>query len=149
MSETGIISQEYENTAELFRAINESVIVLKKKHFNLTGAAQVTSEDLSGARKLLTDLLRQLIEELENEPSAPVSAAGTEGTSLQVPPFFIKRLQERHSGAMQWYLNDLRALLQALEEGRPLTRDLLSYLDELCGQLDAETTAIHRRLWRK
>lgn len=145
MSETGIISQEYENTAELFRAINESVIVLKKKHFNLTGAAQVTTEDISEARKLLTDLLRQLIEELEHEPSALV----TEDTSLQVPPFFIKRLQERHSGEMQWYLKDLRELLQALEEERPLTGDLITYLDELCGQLDAETTAIHRRLWRK
>jgi rubrerythrin len=145
MSETGIISQEYENTAELFRAINQSVIVLKKKHFNLTGAAQVTSGDLSEARKLLTDLLRQLIEKLEHEPSVLM----TEDTSLQVPPFFIKRLQERHSGEMQWYLKDLRELLQALEEGRPLTGNLITYLDELCGQLDAETTAIHRRLWRK
>lgn len=145
MSETGIISQEYQNTAELFRAINQSVIVLKKKHFNLTGAAQLTTEALSEARKLLSDLLRQLIEKLDHDSSV----LPTDDNSLQVPPFFIKRLQERHSGEMQWYLQDLQKLLKALEEERPLTDELVSYLDELCGQLDAETTAIHRRLWRK
>lgn len=145
MSETGIISQEYQNTAELFRTINQSVIVLKKKHFNLNGAAQLSTKDISEARRLLSDLLRQLIEKLSDDSSTLL----TDDDSLQVPLFFIKRLQERHSGEIQWYLQDLQKLLKALEEGQPLTEELIAYLDELCGQLDAETTAIHRRLWRK
>jgi hypothetical protein len=50
---------------------------------------------------------------------------------------------------MQWYVDDLREVMKAVEGERPLTGDLIGHLDELCGQLDAETTAIHRRLWRK
>jgi hypothetical protein len=67
---------------------------------------------------------------------------------VQVPPFFVKRLQERHGNEMEWYLDDLRDLRTAVREAKPLTNESISHLDELCSQLDAETSAIHRRLWR-
>lgn len=145
MSETGIISQEYQNSADLFRDINQSVIALKKRHFNLAGATRITGEEMSGAKRMLVAVLRRLIERLEPQSSARDADDG----SVQIPPFFLKRLQERHSGEIQWYVEDLREVAQAIEEERPLTDDLIARLDELCGQLDAETTAIHRRLWRK
>ena len=144
MSETGVISQEYSSTAELFRMINQSVIILKKMHFNLAGAANVTPEQLREARELLTQLLGQLIEVLHSQKSQLAS----DDDRLQVPPFFVKRLQDRHGNEMEWYLDDLRELLAAIRDATPLTDELISHLDELCGQLDAETSAIHRRLWR-
>ncbi|HYX27305.1 MAG TPA: hypothetical protein VE863_01965 [Pyrinomonadaceae bacterium] len=144
MSETGVISQEYYSTAELFRTINQSIIILKKKHFNLAGAASVTPEQLLQAGELLTQLLGQVIDALHSQQPQLAS----DDDQLQVPPFFIKRLQERHSSEMEWYLDDLRELLVAIRDEKPLTDDLITHLDELCGQLDAETSAIHRRLWR-
>lgn len=144
MSETGIISQEYYSTAELFQTINQSIIILKKKHFKLAGAASVTSEQLREAGDLLTQLLGQLIDALHSQASqTPI-----DDDRLQVPPFFIKRLQERHGNEMNWYVDDLRELLVAIRDAKPLNEDLIAHLDELCGQLDAETSAIHRRLWR-
>lgn len=144
MSETGVISQEYYSTAELFQTINQSIIILKKKHFNLAGAASVTPEQLREAGDLLAQLLGQLIGALHSQQPQLAS----DDDRLQVPPFFIKRLQERHSNEMDWYLDDLRELLMTIRDAKPLNDDLIAHLDELCGQLDAETSAIHRRLWR-
>lgn len=144
MSETGVISQEYYSTAELFGTINESIITLKKKHFNLAGAKSITPQQLLEAGELLTQLLRQLIDALHSQQAH----LGSEADRIQVPPFFIKRLQERHGNEIEWYRDDLRELLVAIRDGKPLTEELIARLDELCGQLDAETSAIHRRLWR-
>ena len=146
MSETGVLSQEYQNMADLFRDINRSVIVIKKLHFNLSGASQITDEELAGARGMLTSVLRRLIEIFRSH--SPAQGAGDDD-ALQLPPFFLKRLHELHSAEMQWYVDDLSEVMKAVEGERPLTGDLIAHLDELCGQLDAETTAIHRRLWRK
>jgi hypothetical protein len=144
MSETGVISQEYYSAAELFRMVNQSVIILKKKHYNLTGAANITPEQFREAAEMLTQLLNQVIETVQSHRAL---LTGYE-SQLQVPPFFINRLRERHRNEMEWYLNDLRDLLVAIREEKPLTKDLITHLDELCSQLDAETSAIHRRLWR-
>jgi len=145
MSETGIISQEYQDTAELFRDINRSVMLLKKHHFQLSGAKQISDQDLLEARQLIASVLRQLVAKLNKE----VSFATEEKMSSRVPPFFLKRLRERHRGELQWYVEDLQELRLAIEDAQPLTDELIAHLDELCGQLDAETTSIYRKLWRK
>lgn len=144
MSETGVISQEYYSAAELFQMINQSVIILKKKHYNLAGAANITPEQFREAGELLIQFINQVIETLQSDRSL---LTGHE-SHIQVPPFFINRLRERHRNEMEWYLNDLQDLLIAIREEKPLTKDLTIQLDELCSQLDAETSAIHRRLWR-
>lgn len=144
MSEIGIVSQEYQTSAELFHLINESVITLKKRHFNLTGAAQVSDEQANRSNRLLVDFLKHLIRKLENPTSAE-----TISPQIEISPFFVKRLQEKYGGSLEWYVEDLEGLLAGIEGEGSLSSEQIKYLDELCGQLDAETTALHRRMWRK
>ena len=49
MSEIGIISQEYKNTAGLFQKINQAVIVLKKDFYE---SNSITSETINDAKSL-------------------------------------------------------------------------------------------------
>ena len=145
MSETGIISQEYQNTADLFRDINRAVVLLKKRHFRLSGATRITEQDLIEAKQLLVSVLRQVVAKLGGENVCAESV----GEPPEIPPFFLKRLYQRNQGTLAWYMEDLEELQRVLDEDRPLTEEMIKRLDELCGQLDAETTSIYRKLWRK
>ena len=145
MSETGIISQEYQHAADLFRDINRAVVRLKKRYFGLSGASLITEAELLESRQLLARILRQLVLSLGSDPSLSEG----ENESTQIPPLFLKRLYQRNQGTLTWYVEDLEKLQRVLEEDQPLTKEMITRLDELCGQLDAETTSIYRKLWRK
>jgi uncharacterized coiled-coil protein SlyX len=145
MSETGIISQEYQNAADLFRDINRAVVILKKRYFKLSGASQITEQESSDSRRLLVSVLRQLVAKLGKESSPMEEKQET----TQIPPFFLKRLYQRNQGTISWYVEDLEELCSVLDKDRQLTEEMIKQLDELCGQLDAETTSIYRKLWRK
>jgi hypothetical protein len=145
MSETGIISQEYQNAADLFRDINRAVVILKKLHFKLSGASQITEQELLESRQLLASVLRQLVAKLGKE----TPPAEGEIEQPQIPPLFLKRLYQKNQGTLDWYVEDLEELRRVLDEDGPLTEEMIKRLDELCGQLDAETTSIYRKLWRK
>lgn len=145
MSGIGIISQEYKNTANLFKTLNESIILLKKQYFQLKSAENITEQEIFTARENLASILGQIVEQLsdnnvlrENEQYSP-----------QIPPFFIKRLQEQHKGNIDWYKDDLEEVQQILSDDQPLTEEFINRLDELCEQLDAETTRLYRKLRRR
>ncbi|MDJ0800296.1 MAG: hypothetical protein QNJ51_26395 [Calothrix sp. MO_167.B12] len=145
MSGIGIISQEYKNTASLFKTLNESIILLKKHHFQLKSAANITTTEISDAREKLANILGQVVAQL-NENNLPEDS---EQYLPQVPPFFIKRLQEQHKGNIDWYKDDLEEVQQILNDGQQLTDEFINRLDELCEQLDAETTRLYRKLRRR
>ena len=145
MSGIGIISQEYKNTANLFKTLNESIILLKKQYFHLRSAENITEQEIFTSREILASILGQIVEKLsdnnvlrENEQDSP-----------QIPPFFIKRLQEQHKGNIDWYKDDLEEVQQILSDGQPLIEEFINRLDELCEQLDAETTRLYRKLRRR
>ncbi len=145
MSQAGIIAQEYQDAADLFRTLNHSVVTLKKHHFALAGAKHISQLDLEKARQLTVAVLRELVSGLSAESSMPVSNKEIP----RVPPFFVERMLQHHKGDLDWYLEDLGRLMEALNKSLSLTEQMIRYLDELCGELDAETASIHRKLWRK
>ena len=145
MSGIGIISQEYKNTANLFKTLNESIILLKKIHFQLKSAENITTQELSSARERLVNILRQIVAQLNDNSSLEEN----DQNLPQIPPFFIKRLQEQHKGDIDWYKDDLKEVQQILSDGQQLTDEFINRLDELCEQLDAETTRLYRKLRRR
>ena len=145
MSGIGIISQEYKNTASLFKILNESIILLKKHHFKLNSAVNITIQEISDAREKIAKVLGQVIAQLDDNNFPEDS----EQNLLQVPPFFIKRLQEKHKGDIDWYKDDLKEVQQILNDDEQLTDEFINRLDELCEQLDAETTKLYRKLRRR
>ncbi len=148
MSDIGVLSQDYENTAELFRAINQAVILVKKRFYNLAGAAQVSDQQLDAARQSLARIINELIAKLE-APAGGDTTEYDEEEPTGIPAFLVRRIEEKHQGNLNWYLEDLRALRRTLDYEEPFTEEQIRYLDELCEQFDAETSALHRRLWRK
>jgi hypothetical protein len=148
MSDIGVLSQDYQNTAELFRAINQAVILVKKRFYQLTGATQVSDQQLGQARQSLARIINELIASLD-APTGDDTVERDEEEPPGIPAFLVRRIGEKHQGDLQWYLEDLRALRHTLDYEEPFTEEQIRYLDELCEQFDAETSALHRRLWRK
>ncbi|MEH2413303.1 hypothetical protein [Nostoc sp.] len=145
MSGIGIISQEYKSTANLFKNLNDYIILLKKHHFKLQSANKITAQEIITARNYLANILGQIVAQLSDSNGV---GEGEQNPS-QVPPFFIKRLQEQHKGDISWYKNDLEEVQQGLVGDEPLTEKFIVHLDELCEQLDAETTRLYRKLRRR
>jgi thioester reductase-like protein len=145
MSGIGIISQEYKNTAILFKTLNNSIILLKKHYYKLNSAEQISAQELSTAREKLADILDKVVAQLNDNNSLEEN----EQYLPQIPPFFIKRLQEQHKGDINWYKDDLKEVQQILSDGQELTSDFINRIDELCEQLDAETTRLYRKLRRR
>lgn len=149
MSGTGIISQEYHDAAELFRGVNSAVVLLKKSHYKLPGAKRVKEYELDESRRVLSSVINQLVARLDKADRGDAGKEqGVTGVAPRVPPLFARRLRERHSGDLQWYVQDLDELIGVLKKNEGLTSDQLAHLDELCSQLDAETTSLYRKLWR-
>jgi hypothetical protein len=152
MSDIGVLSQDYQNTADLFRAINQAVILVKKRFYELTGAAQVSDKQLSQARQSLAGIINELLDSLETRPGkdgAERPGESDEDEPAGIPAFLIRRIEGKHQGDLHLYLEDLRALHHTLDYDGILTEEQIGYLDELCEQFDAETSALHRKLWRK
>ncbi|MCW5318869.1 hypothetical protein GTQ43_36045 [Nostoc sp. KVJ3] len=145
MSGIGIISQEYKNTSILFKTLNDSIILLKKHHYKLNSAEHISAQELSTAREKLADILDKVVTQLNDNNSLEEN----EQYLPQIPPFFIKRLQEQHKGDINWYKDDLKEVQQILSDGQELTSDFINRIDELCEQLDAETTRLYRKLRRR
>lgn len=145
MSGIGVISQEYKSTANLFKTLNESIMLLKKYHYQLKSAEDITVEELSAAKESLADILGQVITQLDDD----YFSEENEQYSSQIPPFFIKRLQEKHKGEIDWYKEDLKEVQEILANGQQLRDKFIKRLDELCEQLDAETTRLYRKLRRR
>jgi hypothetical protein len=148
VSDIGVLSQDYQTTAELFRAINQAVILVKKRFYNLAGAAQVSDQQLDDARQSLARIINELIARLE-APAGDDTIEYDEEEPAGIPGFLVRRIEEKHQGTLNWYLRDLRSLRHTLDDEEPFTEEQIRCLDELCEQFDAETSALHRRLWRK
>jgi hypothetical protein len=144
MSETGILSQDYTNTARLFKEMNRSVVLLKKQFYGLVGVQHLSKGDILSAKHLLAVIVKKIIDELgENS-----SLAQQNNEFVEIPPLFLKRLQDKHKSDTEWYVDDLRKLHKVFIEDETLTEELIHLLDELCDQLDAETTSLYRKLLR-
>src|SRR5262245_14685770 len=96
MSDIGVLSQEYQNTAEWFRAINQAVILVKKRFYNLAGAAEVSDRQLGGARQSLARIINELIAKLE-APAGDDTIEYDEEEPTVIPAFLVR---QRHQGAL-------------------------------------------------
>lgn len=142
MSEIGIISQEYKNTAGLFQKINQAVIVLKK---DFHSGNSIAVENVNNAKSLLANVLANILMQLGDS----LTDIAFDDELISIPPFFIQRLQEHRQGDLEWYMEEIKELQLQLKENKILDEDSLNTLDDICGQLDAETTKLYRKMRRR
>lgn len=147
MSEIGIISQEYKNTAGLFQKINQAVIVLKKDSYG-TNSVSPSSTAVKEAKSLLNKVLASIVMMLGDDFDNVVS----DGELISIPPFFISRIQESRQGDLKRCIEDIQELqlrLQDNKDNKVLDINSFKILDEICGQLDAETSKLYRKMRRR
>ncbi len=175
MSTIGYISQQYEDTEALFRAVNHSVILLKTCHYQLPGVERITEKELSEARQILANVLSQMLEKITSDSSKQVKAkelaedaeesdvvayVGARYRSApmqddeEVPylaPFFAKRPGNwrKRRGALHPHVEKLQEYRKILIEAQPLPDELINLLDKLSRNLNAEAASIYQHLRRR
>lgn len=148
MSDVSVLSHEYKTASELSQTLNDALILVKKAHWALPGAGEISEEALANARTSLANIvatIAQLLgapdvgEEAPEALSAPAVSGG-----------LVSRVREEHSGDLAYFLEDLAALALRLRgPSARLTDADLRLLDELASAADAETSNVFRRLMRK
>jgi len=148
MGDVSVLSHEYKTASDLSQALNDALIVLKRTHWSLPGATDISAEALGSARVTLANLvgaLAQLLRASTGDQSAQQVPSGT-----QVSGGLVSRLREEHTGDLAYFLDDLSTLGAKLSErSASLTDADLALLDELATAADAETSNVFRRLMRK
>ncbi len=148
MGDVSVLSHEYKTASDLSQALNDALIVVKKVHWSLPGASDISTQTLAAARVALASIvttLAQLLRASTGDRSAQEVSSGT-----PVSGGLVSRLREEHGGDLAYFLDDLTALGAKLPEaGQRLADSDLVLLDELSTAADAETSSVFRRLMRK
>jgi hypothetical protein len=147
MSDVSVLSHEYKTASELSQILNDALILVKKSHWALPGAGEISEEALTRARTSLANIVASLAQLLGapnvGEEAPEVLSAPAVSGSL------VSRVREEHSGDLSYFLDDLAALARRLREPETRLTDAdLRLLDELASAADAETSNVFRRLMR-
>jgi hypothetical protein len=92
--------------------MNRSVVLLKKQFSELKGVQHIDKADIFSAKQLLAVIVLKII----NEFGENSSFVQQDDKYAQIPPLFLKRLQDKHKNDMEWYVEDLRKLYRVLIE---------------------------------
>ena len=142
MSDMSSLSHEYASVADFSRALNEAVLLLKKRFAHAGRDTEI--EELRSAIHRLRDILSTLLRRLTD-------AGETEGEQgeVAIPEDVLARIVEEHRGELPYFREDIARLLGALTENTRLERKDFDVLDTLCGVADASASATFRKLWRR
>lgn len=138
MSKIGIISQQYENAADVFHQFNNALILLKTQVLHLESFKSVSEREVLKARRFLALILKQILAGLnEDYENCPL-----------IPPLFIRYLQQQERNNEKFYVKQIEELIKALQckdEFQPLSEELIDGLDELNNCLDVYTTQLYQK----
>lgn len=142
MSDMSSLSHEYASAADFSRALNEAVLLLKKRFAHAERDAE--TDELRSAihrlREILSNLLRRL---------ADPSETGGEQDDVAIPEDVLARIVEEHQGELAYFREDIGRLVATLIENACLERKDFDVLDAICEAADASASATFRKLWRR
>ncbi len=145
MSDLGTLSNHYKSSAELTKELNQAVVALKKKFYDLIGAQDISEERLDSYRRYLVEILNTLLVEFN-----PDAQEGKEAYQQLVPASILDRIYEAHKGTMAHYIEDLTEVRRRLlQEGKGITETDIQLLDELAATAGLDTSEVFRKMWRK
>ncbi len=168
MSEIAFLAHRYDNVSNLLEAVNHSVELLKISHYELSGAENITEEELSNARNYLATVVSTFIDKKTSDPFVMTGELAAnlkqesderlayirrrsasifeEDEILRLSPTYIRHLRKQHKKVLKSRLKSMRKLKSDLRTAKPLTMETLQSLDRLCFDLDAEATRIFHQL---
>lgn len=132
MSDLGALSHDYELSARMAMELTQQLLAVRKH----PGAILESTE-----RERLVALLASIRRQLAHDRSAQPTA--------YVPDEIIRRIETRHSGRIEYVVEDLEAAIAALGTGTRLDEDTLRTLDLICEAADNSAAEMYRRLRRR
>jgi hypothetical protein len=142
MSDMSSLSHEYASAADFSRALNEAVLLLKKRfaHAERDAETDALRHAVHRLREILSNLLRRL---------ADAGEARDEQGEVVIPEDVLARIVEEHRGELAYFREDIERLVAVLAENARLERKDFDVLDAICEAADASASATFRKLWRR
>ena len=145
MSDLGTLSNHYKSSAELTKELNQAVVALKKKFYDLSGAQDISEERLFSYRRYLVEILNTLLVEFNTD-----AQEDKEAYQQLVPASIIDRVYKAHKGTMAHYIEDLTEVKhRLLQDGKEITEADIQLLDELTATAGLDASEVFRKMWRK
>lgn len=142
MSDMSSLSHEYASVADFSRALNESVLLLKKRFAHVERDSK--TDELRSAIHRLREILRTLLRRL-----ADAGTTGGDQGDVAIPEDVLARIVEEHRGELAYFREDIGRLVAVLTENAHLERKDFELLDAICEAADASASATFRKLWRR
>ena len=142
MSDMTSLSHEYAAAADFAQEVNSAVVTIKKEQLGLGNPPALNNDSIQQKRQALAAVIVDLLHRL---------TASGKGKSLEivVPEDVLSRLEAKHQSQMDYFVEDLRAVSEALAKRLPLEARQVASLDEICDAADASASATFRRLRRR
>jgi len=140
MSDISILSGRYDTISKFSSKLNEAILLLKKAALKASEPAMMVREgsETDKAWEFLGIFLGELIETLDEgfptKATIPYSLTAAFQKLCQNQPDFDQKLKNLH---------------HRLTHYRDLIPDDFDLLDELLSVVDADASAVFRKLWRK
>ena len=144
MSDMSSLSHEYASTTDFSHHVNRAVLLLKKRYLG-ESRGSLDSDQLAEASSLIIGMVRQLLARL----GAASSEHESPDSGLSIPEDVLIRLEEKQSGNLDYFRDDLAGLEKSLASGSVLGNTELALLDSICEVADASASATLRKLWRR
>ena len=142
MSDMSSLSHEYASVADFSRALNEAVLLLKKRFAHAERYSK--TDELRSAIHRLREILRTLLRRL-----ADAGTTGGDQGDVAIPEDVLARIVEEHRGELAYFREDIGRLVAVLTENARLERKDFDPLDAICEAADASASATFRKLWRR
>lgn len=144
MSDLSVLTQQYENVAQLSRKLNDAVVATKMVRERLPGVEGIQPDEINACQRQLSGIVADLLASLDGALLPPRPSARP-----TIPRSFLARLRRDHSTDLEYFRDDLARVGQRLVRGLCALDDGdVLMLDQLAAAADAETSQVFRRLTR-
>ncbi len=142
MSDMTSLSHEYAAAADFAQEVNTAVVTIKKEQLGLSNPPALNTDSIEQKRQALAAVIEDFLHRL-------MASGKGKNSKIVVPEDVLSRLEAKHQSQMAYFVDDLRAVSEALAKGLPLEERQVALLDEICDAADASASATFRRLRRR
>ena len=146
MSNLSTLSHEYAANASFADEINTLILKLKKYYFKTKGMENIHRREIEKTQQKIAEFLEGILAELK--PETLKSEIVKKRVGL-VPAEIIERIKHLYRNTMDYYVEDVKELINVLNSNKQIDTKEFELLDSLCDAADSITSTSFRRLWRR
>src|SRR5260370_25877506 len=113
MSDMTSLSHEYAAAADFAQEVNTAVVTIKKEQLGLSNPPALNTDSIEQKRQALGAVIEDFLHRL-------MASGKGKNSKIVVPEDVLSRLEAKHQSQMAYFVDDLRAVSEALAKGLPL-----------------------------